>query len=163
MSKKLSLTTKIVLFLIIISLFCIIIFYMRFPFYRAYQIPLSCSLNLKHIYLAALQHYAADYAGYYPPANGATGLEVLRKNDYLTDYVVYTCPGVKKNQSKDGQPLTEEYVDYVYIGGLNTKSDPNLPILYDKPNNHDNFGNVLFVDGSVNKIKGESWTQNIRK
>lgn len=123
---------------------------------------ISCTSNLKTISLALLQ-YNMDYAGYYPPANGAAGLETLRKNDYLTDYDVFTCPSTKTVCGKNNQPLTEANVDYVYIGGLNTKSAPNLPLLYDKSNNHGYFGNVLFADCSVAGIYGNPWTQNIKR
>jgi len=47
--------------------------------------------------------------------------------------------------------------------GLNIKSDPNLPLMYDKANNHKRFGNVLFVDGTIKGIKGDPWTANIKK
>ncbi len=123
---------------------------------------IACASNLKQIHLA-LQQYAADYAGYYPPVSGAAGLEVLRKNDYLTNCAVYRCPSVTMER-QDDLPLTEENVDYVYIGGLNTKSDPNLPLAYDKATNHDGyFGNELFADGTIKAIEGNPWTQNIRK
>ena len=129
---------------------------------RAYRI--SCASDLKQIYLA-LQQYAMDYADYYPPPNGAAGLEVLRKKDYLTDYAVYHCPGVATGcRCRENPTLTDESIDYVYIGGLNTKSDPNLPIVYDKAENHGSyFGNVLFVDGTIKGIEGNPWTKNIRK
>jgi len=124
---------------------------------------ISCHSNLRQISMV-LQQYAMDYAGYYPPVNGAAGLEVLRKNDYLTDYDVYRCPSSATERGRDNQPLTEEILDYVYIGGLNTKSDPNLPLAYDKAKNHGNYyGNVLFVDGTVKSIEGDPWTQNIKK
>ena len=123
---------------------------------------ISCASNLKQIALA-LQQYSMDYAGYFPQANGAVGLELLRKNDYLTDYAVYACPSTKKGKGKDNQPLTEENVDYVYIGGLNTRSDPKQPLMYDKANNHGYYGNVLFADGTVEGIYGNPWTQNIKK
>ena len=123
---------------------------------------ISCASNLKQIHLA-LQQYAADYAGYYPPANGAAGLEVLRKNDYLTNCAVYRCPSVTM-EHQDDLPLTEENVDYVYIGGLNIKSDRKLPLMHDKTNNHGGyFGNVLFADGTIKGIEGKPWTQNIKK
>lgn len=123
---------------------------------------ISCASNLREIYLA-LQQYAADYAGNYPSSNGAAGLETLRKNDYIIDYALFACPSTSTVKGKNEQLLTEELVDYVYIGGLNTKSDSNLPIVYDKANNHGYFGNVLFVDGTVKGIKGNPWTQNIKK
>ena len=67
-------------------------------------------------------------------------------------------------ECQDNPTLTEENVDYVYIGGLNIKSDRNLPLMYDKANNHGGyFGNVLFADGTIKAIEGNPWTQNIRK
>ena len=60
--------------------------------------------------------------------------------------------------------MTDENIDYVYIGGLNTKSDPNLPLMYDKAKNHGGyFGNVLFADGTIKGIEGDPWTHNIKK
>lgn len=125
---------------------------------------INCFSDLKQVYLA-LQQYAIDYAGNYPPPNGATGLEILRKNDYLTDCNLYTCPSVTTRIGcQDTYPLTEELVDYVYIGGLNNKSDRKLPLMYDKTKNHGNYyGNVLFVDGTIKGIEGNPWTQNIKK
>jgi hypothetical protein len=134
------------------------------PLGAAYEGPMrmSCASNIKQIRLALLQ-YAADYSGNFPPANGAAGLEYLRKYDYLIDYLVYTCPSSLKTKGKGNQPLTEDTVDYVYIGGLNDKSDPNTPILYDKPNNHEFFGNIGRVDGTINGIYGKPWMEKIRK
>jgi len=126
---------------------------------REYTSRINCSSNLHQIYLA-LNNYSVGYAGNYPPVNGAAGLEILRKNGYLTDYV--TCPSTKTTQGKNNQEFTEENTDYVYTGGLNQKSDPKLPLVYDKAKNHGNyFGNVLFVDGTV--IVGNPWTANIKK
>ena len=71
-------------------------------------------------------------------------------------------------ECQDNLPLTEENVNYVYIGGLNVQSDSKLPLMYDKPNNHnrivrESFGNVLFADGTIKAIEGKPWTQNIKK
>lgn len=123
---------------------------------------ISCASNLR-CFMLAFRQYAADYAGNYPSPGGAAGFEVLRKNDYLTDYAVFTCPSTKTVQGRGEQPLTEEIVDYVYIGGLNTKSDPKQPLMYDKANNHGYYGNVLFADGTVQGIYGNPWPQNIKK
>ena len=123
---------------------------------------ISCASNIKQIWLS-LKQYADDYSGNFPPANGAAGLEYLRKYDYLTNYAVYICPSTRTARGKDIQPLTEENVDYVYIGGFNEKTDPKSPILYDKPGNHQDFGNVLFADGTVNNFKGKDWPEKIKK
>ena len=122
----------------------------------------SCASNIKQIHLA-LKQYAQDYSGKFPPENGAAGLEYLRKYDYLTEYSIYTCQSTKTVLGKNNQPLTEAIVDYVYVGGLNEKSDPNAPILYDKSGNHKDFGNVGIVDGTVKGISGKDWMEEIRK
>lgn len=121
---------------------------------------ISCASNLKCIKLA-LQQYAMDHTDNFPPANGAAGLEYLRKYDYLTDYSIFICPSTKTTRGKDNQPLTEDIVDYVYVGGLTSKSEPNYPILYDKDDNHKDFSNVIFVD--VKCIYGKPWTEKIKK
>ncbi|MFA7230021.1 MAG: DUF1559 domain-containing protein [Victivallaceae bacterium] len=125
---------------------------------------ISCASTLKYIGLA-LQQYAMDYNGFYPPENGAAGLETLRKNDYLTDYVVYLCPSSATEIDCGGvHSLTEDNVDYVYVGGLKSTSDPNLPLAYDKVKNHDGYyGNVLYANGTVKGIEGDPWTENIEK
>ena len=150
---------------IVCTLFClafILHVFSQFGSAREKTKRIACSSDIKQIYLA-LQQYAADYAGCYPPANGAAGLEMLRKNDYLTDYAVYTCPSTNTVKGKEEQPLTEDTVDYVYIGGLTTKSDTKQPLMYDKANNHGYYGSVLFADGTVQGIYGNPWTQNIRR
>jgi len=123
---------------------------------------ISCASNLK-CFMLAFRQYAADYAGNYPSPGGAAGFEVLRKHGYLTDYAAFTCPSTQTVRGSGEQPLTEEIVDYVYIGGLNQKSDPSLPLMYDKASNHGYYGNVLFADGTVEGIYGNPWTQNIKK
>ena len=164
-SKKIDNTDKIICS--ICTFFCsaFILFALSLPCTgREKAMRLSCASDLKQIHLA-LQQYAADYAGYYPPANGAAGLEMLRNNYYLSSHETYVCPSSSTDYScNDIHPLTEENIDYVYIGGLNIKSDPNLPLAYDKAMNHGGyFGNVLFVDGTIKAIEGDPWTQNIRK
>ena len=121
-----------------------------------------CARKIRMIHLA-LRQYAMDFSDCFPPANGAAGLEYLRKYDYLADYAVYTCPSTQTAKGKGKQPLTEDIVDYVYIGGLNEKSAQNTPILYDKPGNHQDFGNVGTVDGDAKGIAGKDWMKEIRK
>ena len=123
---------------------------------------ISCRSSIKQIYLA-LKQYSMDYSGNLPPANGAAGLEYLRKYDYMTDYAVYICPSTMTRKGTGTQPLTEDIVDYVYIGGLNEKSDPNSIILYDKASNHEFFGNVAKSGGVIEGIYGKPWTEKIKK
>lgn len=123
---------------------------------------ITCAGNIKQIGLA-LKLYAMDYSDSFPPANGAAGLEYLRKYNYLTDDAIYTCPSTITEMENGKQPLAEQIVDYVYVGGLNIKSDPNAPILYDKPGNHKDCGNVGTVNGKVKSIYGKDWIEKIKK
>jgi len=123
---------------------------------------IACAGNLKQIQLA-LKLYSMDYSGYFPPENGAAGLDCLRKNDYLNDCALVVCSSTKTTPTKSSQALTEDTVDYVYVGGLNEKSAPNTPILYDKSGNHQDFGNVGTVDGTVKGIAGKDWMKEIGK
>ena len=129
---------------ITICIICLLIYFISISVTRESTRRISCASNLKCITLA-IQQYAMDYSGYFPPENGAAGLEYLRKYDYLTAYSGYVCPSGKTAKGKDNnQPLTEQTVDYVYVGGLNEKYDPNAPILYDKTGNPESRTSTLY-------------------
>ncbi|OGV36944.1 MAG: hypothetical protein A2020_16290 [Lentisphaerae bacterium GWF2_45_14] len=110
---------------------------------------INCMSNLKQMGLA-LKQYSMDHNDKFPELDGAAGLEALRKNDYLSDYKVYTCPSSNTvRQGKAGQSLAEENVSYIYFGGFSEGENPDMPIAFDKPLDHSRFVNVLFVDGHV--------------
>jgi prepilin-type processing-associated H-X9-DG protein len=118
---------------------------------------ISCSSNLKQIGLA-LRCYAADNKDFFPNE----GFEQLRTNDYLTDYGVYRCPSSDISKGKDNEKITEKIVSYVYQKGLKLKSNIiniKTPIVWDKPENHKDYGNVLFLDGHVKGFKGADWME----
>jgi prepilin-type processing-associated H-X9-DG protein len=120
---------------------------------------ISCSSNLKQIGLA-LRCYAGDNKKFFP----SQGFEQLRINDYLTDYGVYRCPSCYSHtpKGKDNEKITDKIVSYVYQNGLKLKNNIiniKTPIAWDKPENHENYGNVLFVDGHVKSFKGEDWME----
>ena len=54
--------------------------------------------------------------------------------------------------------MTEETCGYVYRGGLTEDVPGDTPIVWDKDANHNNFGNVLFVDGHVTGYAGSDWS-----
>ena len=112
---------------------------------------LRCTSHLKQIGLS-LKQYAMDYEDFFPPGNNAEGLEYLRKLDYLQDYNVYICPGLKMERQKG--PITEANCDYVYFGGFmegdsDETGNADTPLAFDKPGNHSDYVNVLFLDGHV--------------
>jgi prepilin-type processing-associated H-X9-DG protein len=127
--------------------------------YREKARRISCASNLKQIGLA-LKQYSMDYDDQFPPFDGAKGLELLRRENYLTDYKIYTCPSnAEANPGKDNEPLKEENVDYVFRGGLNESLPGDTPIAWDKDLNHKNYGNVLYLDGHVTGICGADWNK----
>jgi prepilin-type processing-associated H-X9-DG protein len=116
---------------------------------------ISCASNLKQIGLA-LRMYSSDWGGQFPPEDGAAGLERLRQQGYLENAKMFTCPSTT-TEGRDGEPLTEETVDYGYRGGLSEHASPDLPVAWDKPDNHVKYGNVLYVDGHVSGLSGRDW------
>jgi len=119
---------------------------------------ISCASNLKQIGLG-LKQYAVDFTDFFPPANGAAGMETLRSNNYITDYKLFTCLSTDHKSGTGVEPLKEDACDYVYIGGLSESCSADSILAYDKPNNHWRYGNVLFVDGHVEGFKGSNWLE----
>ncbi|MCK4981502.1 MAG: prepilin-type N-terminal cleavage/methylation domain-containing protein [Victivallaceae bacterium] len=121
--------------------------------------------------------------------NGSTcGYEKLRDTDYLTDYGVYNCPSTvtPKGTSDDyldfivGVSGTNAQVDYTIAynmmeGSSNTFGNADSALATDRKDignnggtapgdggaaNHDNYGNVLFLDGHVKGFPTDAWVLN---
>ena len=122
---------------------------------------ISCASNLKQIGLA-LELYSNDYMQQLPDKSGAAGLEMLRSLDYITDYKIFVCPSTDTVPGKYGEPLTEANVSYCFRGGLHKSDAADSVVCWDKPDNHKNFGNVLYIDGHVIGIAGANWMEEIR-
>ena len=126
---------------------------------------ISCQTNLKQLALA-LQQYAMDYHGWYPPPDGVAGLEILRQKEYLADSRIYLCPSVSTPAvstpaGEDGPPLTENTVSYHYYGGGRIDSPPARIVARDKDDNHFYYGNVLYADGKVTEVQHQDWARHI--
>jgi len=78
---------------------------------------ISCASNLKQIGLA-LKQYGMDSDDKLPNSTNSTGLEMLRKNEYLTDYKIYTCPSTTTTAGSGTVALTAGNVSYAFKGGL---------------------------------------------
>lgn len=145
---------------------------------------ISCVSNLKQIGLS-LKQYSIDYNEYFPcleggKGAGAFGLELLRKNDYLTDYGVYLCPSAATQSGTGTDALSQgdkatANCDYAYAAGMmegdsasTGKADSGVCAdIYStgtsKTNggsgaaNHQDYGNILFHDGHVSGFAGANW------
>ncbi len=130
---------------------------------------ISCASNLKQIGLA-IRMYSQEYREHFPDKSGAEGLEMLRAGGYLENTKsqrvhvdpkkMYTCPSTKTIPARDEVKLTEDTVDYVYIGGYTEADSVDTIIAYDKPNNHVKYRNILYVDGHVEGYAGANWIIN---
>ena len=142
---------------------------------------ISCTSNLKQIGLS-LKQYSIDYSDRFPFAGGADGLELLRKNDYLTDYGVYACPSTTTTRGTGTEALSQGNAstancDYAFAANMmegdsnafgradsgiaadiySTKeSKTNGATSTDIPN-HSDFGNILFQGGHVKGFSGKGW------
>ena len=109
----------------------------------------ACCGGLKQVGLA-LRMYAQDNDGWFPPEDGAAGLNELLRQGCLTDASLYVCPGDSRQKLTSGK-LTEEHCSYLYFGGLRALESSREEILVaDKPENHGGkFRHRLHVGGHI--------------
>lgn len=129
---------------------------------REASMRIACINNLRLIGLA-LKNYAIDYNGYFPPYDGAKGLEILRSKKYLSAPGTFICPSAGLNPAAYGRPLTEDNVSYIYNGGLkDLPENENVPLAWDKDGNHNGCGNILYTDGQVETVKDIKWNDKLK-
>ena len=116
-----------------------------------------------------------------PDGNGWKGLEILRSNDFLTDYAVFVCPSSTTSAGTGSVALTystsaaaaDANASYGFVGGM-IEGDSNIygradsaisadltgaasiGSNNDNPN-HTGYGNILYQGGHVTGHTGNGW------
>ena len=109
--------------------------------------------------------------------HNSASISLLMSQNYNTDYKTYVCPSGTLNGKKlaDDNVLTvkpgspaDANLSYCFIAGMTENDSPDSGISFDAgyeaasgKANHDKYGNVLFVDGSVRNYAGDGWSVNI--
>ena len=133
-------------------------------------------------YQASTSKFVTATEGYH---NGPSA-SLLMSQNYNTDYKTFVCPsgtlnGIRPATNKKSFSAASDYIlqavatniaqtnlGYSFIAGMNENDSPDSGMAFDcgyetasqKPN-HDKFGNVCFVDGSVRQYAGDNWQSNI--
>ncbi len=131
---------------------------------------ISCASNLKQMGLA-LKQYAMDFKDWFPvkstaPTSPAANFELLRSEEYLSDYKVYLCPSTTDQTGTGTASLTSSNISYVYMpclmeGANDMTGNPDSAIAIDNGSNpgsnHNKFGNLLYLDGHVTGVTAADW------
>jgi len=118
---------------------------------------ISCTNNLKQIGLS-MRMYSNVYEEAFPDKNGGTGLAILGTEGFLENTAVYTCPSTS-DKIIDVADISLN-TSYCYGGGITEASSVDSGLAADRRNNHDKYGNILFVDGHVKGYAGNAWSNS---
>jgi len=116
---------------------------------------IDCTNNLKQVGLS-VRMYSTVYGEAYPDANGRTGLYMLASEGFLENTNIFTCKSTSDRVTNIGEISTSS--SYCYAGGINEATSVDSAIAGDRSNNHDKYGNLLFVDGHVKGYAGSVWS-----
>ena len=121
-------------------------------------------------------------------AHNGPSISLLMSQNYNTDYKTFVCPsgtlnGIKLTAGTYASTLTgandyclqtvadtpaQTNLGYAFIAGMNENDSPDSGMAFDcgyeiasKKPNHDKFGNICFVDGSVRQYAGDTWSEKI--
>lgn len=121
----------------------------------------ACKQNLKQIGLA-LSMYSGNYG--YPPGeafphkNGRAGLQMLAEVGFIDTTATYVCPNTGDTVSD--MTKVSQNASYAYAGGLTEANSCDSATTADRANNHNQYGNILFVDRSIKGYSGVNWSSN---
>ena len=115
--------------------------------------------------------------------HNGTSITLLMSQNYNTDYKTYVCPSGTLNGIKCASgygtsvdtyclqasgDTTKTNLGYAFIAGMNENDSPDSGMSFDcgyeiasAKSNHDKFGNICFVDGSVRQYSGDNWSSNV--
>ena len=153
---------------------------------------INCASNLKQIG-TAMKLYSSSFndklpggparqggntSGTIKTGNGSDGLEILRSNDFLTDYSVFVCPSSTTTAGTGTKKLTyvgtaDANASYGFVGGM-IEGDSNIYGRADSAisadltgdsgvdsnngnPNHTGYGNILYQGGHVTGHTGNGW------
>ncbi len=109
-----------------------------------------------------MRYYSQAHNEHFPQEDGAKGLEVLRTEGYLKENKFCTCRATH-GSIPQGAEITDANCSYGFKGGLTQSDDSKTPIAWDKPENHKDCWNILFVDGHDQRYSGEEWLMMCKK
>ena len=97
----------------------------------------------------ALHNYSKKHKGYFPKPAGVKGLELLRVTQSLP-YSLFISPFSSQKVPEDkNEPMKEQNLSYIYLGGLKSSHPQNIPILFDKPGESSDYFHILLLGGQV--------------
>ena len=107
----------------------------------------ACLSNLQQMSIA-LQLYAQDHFGHFPPEDN----DVTPLSAYLRDEEVFHCPG-----AETGETFSWNLPTYAYRGGYAHDDLPNRILVADTQPRHSGGGNLLLLN---NQVKWHKWPES---
>ena len=150
--------TKFFVYIFIISVIVIYIYCNLYPTINPADTAIrrsSCAHNMKVIGLALLM-YGNSHQGNYPNINGDQGLEILITGKSIGNKQIFQCMKDATDSFKTKmyghkfEEMGDEFKpDYLYLGGFRENTQPEVPMLFDKIGNHEDYCNVLFSNRRI--------------
>lgn len=111
--------------------------------------------HMKGIILS-LRIYAERYNGWFPPYDGAKGLNCLIEKRIVVDPSIFSVdkcyPGANV-----GKNISENNVSFGYFAGCTLNSQKDTIVLIEKQKNWKPEGLVGYLDGRVVELSGDKW------